>query len=68
MKKSYWKLNITHMIPSQNPSFPGHKYRTNDMVGIIADTAESAIERVKKEYDECRVISVNHQGEVDFIN
>jgi len=63
--KSYWTVRYT--IPVSYTSDGSKKYNQNDLCGVVADTIDDAIAKIRSEFPEATIFSVNHQGNVKFI-
>ncbi len=60
----YWKVNINQKTESTNR--PGTYFYTPALIGVLALTAEEAINKVKAVHPECKIHAVNHNGIVNI--
>lgn len=55
-----WRIHFTLSDPSKS------EYRNNHWCGVIAQTAEDALNLVKQEYPLCKIQSINNNGNIHF--
>lgn len=58
LKERVWK--VTFNAPGE------HKYSYSSCKTVIAETMESAMEKIKNEYPDAEFMSINHHGVVDI--
>ncbi len=64
--KSYWTIRYT--VPVAWKDDPSKTYNHNDYTGIVADTIDDAMAKLRSEVPNATIYGVQHQGKVKYIS